>query len=214
MYNRFFKRILDIICSLFFIPVFLVLLLFVSIAILFDDHGPIFYCAPRVGHKEKVFKMVKFRTMAVNAPDLRNADGSTFNEQNDFRLTRVGKFLREFSLDEIPQIINVFIGDMSFIGPRPDLLDALMIFDSHQKQKYNVLPGISGYNQAFFRNSVQLSQRVENDIFYANNISFGLDVKILFQTIKSILFKSNIYCSTDENSTNVHIEDEKTVGVK
>jgi len=131
--------------------------------------------------------------MKNNAPDLRNSDGSTFNAEDDPRVTKVGRVLRKLSLDELPQIFNVLKGNMSFVGPRPDLPEHIKLYDETVKKKLNVLPGITGYNQAYFRNSIELSKRFQNDVFYVDNISFCFDMKILFKTIVSVLKKDNIY---------------------
>lgn len=135
MYRKIWKRVFDIIFAVLALPFFLILVMIVAIMILGDDHGPIFYVADRLGKDGKTFKMYKFRSMKVNAPDYRNTDGSTFNSMNDNRVTAVGKFLRKTSIDEVPQIINVLIGDMSFIGPRPDLPDAINIYSEKDKKK-------------------------------------------------------------------------------
>jgi lipopolysaccharide/colanic/teichoic acid biosynthesis glycosyltransferase len=131
--------------------------------------------------------------MIVNAPDVRLADGSTFNSDDDPRLTKVGKILRKTSIDELPQIINVIIGDMSFIGPRPDPVDWLDKYTAEERKFLNVKPGISGYNQAYFRNSADGATKLKNDVYYAVNISFMLDLKILLKTFRTVLFHENLY---------------------
>ena len=119
MYQKYIKRLIDIIFSLigliFFLPIFII----IAPIIWLEDKGPIFYNAERLGKNGKIFKMYKFRSMKVNAPDIRNKDGSTYNGNDDPRLTKIGIFIRKTSLDEIPQLLNVFMGDMSFVGPRP-----------------------------------------------------------------------------------------------
>lgn len=129
----------------------------------------------------------------VNAPDIRNEDGSTYNGDDDPRVTKVGRFMRKTSIDELPQFLNVFLGDMSLIGPRPDPLDDMEIYTEHQKKKLIVRPGITGYNQAYYRNSVEQNEKFENDVYYAENISFILDVKIFFKTIATVLTHDNVY---------------------
>ena len=119
MYNKV-KRVIDFCISLIILPIVLLLLVIVGIAIKLEDRGPIFYMGERIGYHGKIFKMFKFRSMKVNAPDLRYADGSTYNSEDDPRVTKVGRFLRKTSIDEIPQLLNVLIGDMALIGPRPD----------------------------------------------------------------------------------------------
>ena len=121
MYRHFFKRLIDIVSALILLPLVLLVIFIMTFIIRIDDNGPVFYNAKRMGRNGKPFKMFKLRSMKVNAPDLRNADGSTFNSDHDPRVTRTGRFMRKTSIDEIPQILNVLKGDMSFIGPRPVL---------------------------------------------------------------------------------------------
>ena len=180
MYKRFLKRIFDILFSIFAIPLLLIIILIIGLAIKIDDNGPSFYIDNRIGKKFKVFKMYKFRSMKVNAPTILNKDGSTFNSENDIRVTKVGKFIRKTSLDELPQIINIFLGQMSFIGPRPRDVLALGTFKDDEKDLANVLPGITGYTQAYYRNSISVREKRLKDAWYANNVSILLDVKILF----------------------------------
>ena len=191
---RYIKRGLDIVLSLFGLPLFFLLLVVISPVIYFDDRGPVFYNAPRIGYKGKNFIMYKFRTMVVDAPDIRNADGTTFNSENDPRLTKVGRFLRETSLDETPQIINVLIGNMSFIGPRPDYIGAdKELYRPGDIKKLDVRPGITGYSQAYYRNSSTLDQRFDGDLYYVENLSFKLDIKILLRTIKTVFGHEYVY---------------------
>jgi lipopolysaccharide/colanic/teichoic acid biosynthesis glycosyltransferase len=173
-------------------------ILLCGILIKLEDHGPVFYIGKRLGKNKKIFKMYKLRSMKVNAPDIRNEDGSTFNSDKDPRLTRVGKFIRKTSLDELPQIINIMIGDMSFIGPRPDLPEHINYYSLDDMRKLEVLPGISGYNQAYYRNSAEWKDRLKNDTYYVDNISFLLDINIFIMTIKSVLMKKGIYNSKNK----------------
>lgn len=193
MYNRIIKRILDIILFMFVLPFVLIISLIVSPLIYFEDKGTIFYNAMRLGKNGKPFKMYKFRTMIMNAPDIRLDDGSTFNSDNDPRLTKIGRYLRKMSIDELPQIINVIKGDMSFIGPRPDTLDSYTRYSDEEKFVLSIKPGITGYSQAYFRNSVNSKEKMKNDLYYVNNVSFFFDLKIFFKTIQSILIRKNIY---------------------
>ena len=160
--------------------------------IYFDDKGPVFYNAPRLGKNGKPFKMFKFRSMMVNAPDIRNEDGSTYNGDDDPRVTRVGRFMRKTSIDEIPQFLNVLNGTMSFIGPRPDTPDFLHVYESEYPSILKIKPGLTGYNQAYFRNSIDGAEKMKNDNYYAEHLTFWLDVKIVFKTIKTVLFRENI----------------------
>lgn len=191
---RYVKRLLDIILSIIGLPFFLILFIMIAPAIIMNDRGPIFYNAPRLGYKGEIFKMYKFRTMKVNAPDIRNEDGTTFNSEDDPRVTNIGRFLRKTSLDETPQLLNVLIGNMSFIGPRPDLPGAdKEIYRPGDIRKLDVRPGITGYSQAFYRNSSTLDQRFDGDVYYANSLSFILDLKILFKTIQTVFVCKNVY---------------------
>ena len=192
MYIHFFKRVIDLIFALIALPFVLLIIVIVAPFIWFDDHGPIFYVGKRIGLYGKPFGMLKFRSMKVNAPDIRLEDGSTYNGDDDPRVTKVGKFLRKTSLDEIPQFLNVLTGEMSLIGIRPDPLDWLEKYNEHEKVILTVKPGITGYNQAYFRNSADGELKLKNDVYYAEHISFWLDVKIFFKTIKTVLFRENI----------------------
>ena len=195
MYIHFFKRLFDIVIGLCALPfVVLVIIIFAPI-IYFTDRGPVFYNATRAGKDYKPFKMFKLRSMYVNSPDLKNSDGSTFNSDNDPRVTPIGRFLRKTSLDEFPQFLNVLIGDMGFIGPRPKLYNSAKSLDNmnqDHKDSYTIKPGITGYAQAYFRNSITNEEKFHWDAYYANNVSFMMDVKIIFKTIKSVLFRENI----------------------
>lgn len=193
MYINFVKRFIDIIIGLLAFPFVLILIIIMGPIIYFNDRGPIFYNAQRLGLNGKPFKMFKFRSMFVNAPDIRNEDGSTYNGDDDPRVTKVGRFMRKTSIDEIPQFLNVLLGDMSLIGPRPDPLDDINIYTEHQKKKLIVRPGITGYNQAYYRNSVEQNEKFEHDVYYAENISFLLDLKIFFKTIATVLSHDSVY---------------------
>lgn len=194
MYRKFLKRLLDIIFALTGLPFLMLLICVFAPLIYVEDKGKVFYTSNRRGMNGKIYRMYKFRTMKMNAPDVRNNDGSTFNDSNDPRLTKIGKFIRRTSLDEVPQIINIMIGDMSFIGPRPTLTDkALEDYDEALKKRIMVRPGITGYSQAFFRNSITQDQKYEYDKYYVENLNFILDVKILIKTLSSVLKRENIY---------------------
>ena len=148
MYIHFFKRIFDLLFSLIALPFVLLIIVIVAPFIWLDDKGPLFYAGKRIGIHGKPFCMVKFRSMKVNAPDIRLEDGSTYNGDDDPRVTKVGRFLRKTSLDEIPQFLNVLVGQMSLIGIRPDPLDWLEKYNEHERIILTVKPGITGYNQA------------------------------------------------------------------
>ena len=195
MYKHFFKRFLDIVIALIAMPFLILVGIPIAIAIKVEDGGTVFYLGPRYGKNMKKFRMFKFRSMKMNAADIRNEDGSTYNSEKDDRQTKVGKFLRKTSLDEIPQMINILIGDMSLIGPRPSPMGNEATYTDFIKKKFMVRPGLTGLNQALRRNSATMDERYKNDVYYAENVSFGLDVKVFFMTIKSVLLKKNIYNS-------------------
>ena len=193
MYSKCFKRLIDFLIGILFLPFLLLLIIIMAPIIYLEDRGPIFYNAFRIGLNGKPFKMFKFRSMMINAPDIRNEDGSTYNGDNDPRVTKIGRFMRKTSIDELPQFLNVLIGNMSLIGPRPDPLDDMDIYTEHQKKKLKVRPGITGYNQAYYRNSVEQNDKFEHDVYYAENVSFLFDLKIFFKTIKTIISHENVY---------------------
>lgn len=190
---RFIKRLFDITVCVIAFPFWLIIFLAVGIAIKLEDHGPVFYRAERIGRNSKKIYMLKFRSMVVNAENILNADGSTYNSKDDPRVTRVGRFIRETSLDETPQILNVLKGDMSIIGPRASGWDALPTYQDDEKDKMKVRPGITGYTQAYYRNSLSVREKRLYDAWYANNASLKLDVKILFKTVATVLKRDNVY---------------------
>lgn len=195
MYSNFVKRFIDIFVSLIFCVFVLLLIIPVGLLIKLEDGGSVFYCGERYGKNMKKFRMFKFRTMKMNAPDIRNSDGTTYNSDKDIRLTKIGSFLRKTSLDELPQLFNVLIGDMSLIGPRPSPLGNEKTYDDFIMRKFKVRPGITGYNQAIKRNSATLEERYRNDVYYVDNISFNLDMYIICLTLKTVLSRKNIYNS-------------------
>lgn len=209
MYSVFFKRIFDIFIGLCALPFVVLFILVFGPIIWLDDKGPIFYAGKRIGRDGRPFGMLKFRSMKVNAPDIRLEDGSTYNGDDDPRVTKIGKFLRKTSIDEIPQFINVLIGDMSFIGPRPDPLDWLDKYKPEERVFLTVRPGITGYSQAYYRNSADAQQKIDNDVYYAKNISFLLDIRIILKTIKTVLFRENLY----KESENVRADQKKLLVV-
>ena len=201
----FFKRIFDLIVSLIALPFILILTAIVGIAIKLEDGGPIFYKAQRIGKDSRIFSMYKFRSMKVNAPNLLNADGSTYNAKDDPRVTKIGKFLRETSIDELPQFLNVLVGDMSLIGPRASGATALPTYLDDEKPKMNVRPGITGYTQAYFRNGLTVREKRLKDAWYAQNFSLWMDIKIFFKTFETVLKHENIYTNA-EGSAPAYIE--------
>lgn len=200
MYKHLFKRLIDIIIGLVALPFVLLIIVFFAPLIYLCDKGPVFYNATRAGKDYKPFKMFKLRSMYVNSPDLKNPDGSTYNSEHDPRVTPIGRFLRKTSLDEFPQFLNILLGDMSFIGPRPKLYNPEKYpngLEGDVKSSFKVKPGVTGYAQAYFRNSITQSEKYRWDAFYAENVSFVLDVKIIFQTVWSVIARKNI--NTEES---------------
>lgn len=197
MYVHFFKRMIDFVVALCLLPLFCIIYIVLVPLYFFMDKGPMFYSGKRIGRYGRPFPMYKFRSMKVDAPDIRLKDGSTYNGDDDPRVTKLGRFIRKTSLDEVPQILNVLKGDMSLIGPRPDPLDWLDKYKEEEKVFLNVRPGITGYNQAYFRNSADAQEKIDNDVYYAENISFVLDAKIVLKTIKTVLFRENVNVSRE-----------------
>lgn len=222
MIYKFFKRLFDILISLVALPFVLLIIAVFAPVIYFTDKGPVFYNAPRLGMKGKVFKMYKLRSMKVNSPNLKNADGSTYNGEDDPRVTKVGKFMRKTSIDEFPQFLNVLKGDMSFIGPRAHLTTnykGYELLDDVHRRRIDVRPGITGYSQAYYRNSATSEQKLINDVYYVDNMSLWLDIKIIFKTVFSVLKRENIYVTSAStgNISPVEVPETKeaqTVGVE
>lgn len=203
MYKHCFKRLIDIVLSLMALPFVLLVIIVCAPFIYFTDRGPIFYNATRAGKDYKPFKMFKLRSMYVNSPDIKNPDGSTFNSDDDPRVTPIGRFMRKTSLDEFPQFLNVLYGDISIIGPRPKLYNIEKYKDGmpeNMRKSFMVKPGITGYAQAYFRNSITQEEKFKWDAYYVENISFMTDLKIIIKTVKSVLIRENI--NTGESHTN------------
>ncbi len=208
MYKSFVKRLFDLIIGIVAFPFLLLVILIFGPIIKATDKGPVFYNAQRIGKDGKLFKMYKFRSMYVNAPDIRLADGSTFNGEDDPRVTKIGKFMRATSIDELPQILNMLNGTMSLIGPRPDPPDWLDRYPEDIKVFLTVRPGLTGYSQAFFRNGADGEQKMKNDAYYAQHVSFLLDVKIFFKSIATVLGHGNTYKNLDEEEEAVRQAEE------
>ena len=151
-----------------------------------------FYKSARVGKGFKKFGMYKFRSMKVNAPDLRNEDGSTYNSAHDPRVTKIGKFLRETSLDETPQLLNIIKGEMSIVGPRAGDWESVDTYLDDEKDKTKVLPGLTGYSQAYFRNSASVREKRRRDAWYANHVSFLFDLRIIRKTVIMVIKHKNL----------------------
>lgn len=209
---RFIKRIFDIVCSVILMIPVGVIIIISTIIIKKEDNGPVFYMANRTGRYGKTFKMYKLRSMKVNAPDIRLADGSTYNGDDDPRVTKFGKFARKTSIDELPQVINILKGDMTFIGPRPDTPIGSAEYTEEEKVILTVRPGVTGYNQAVNRNSVLTKEKLKNDIYYVEHLSLFFDIKIIFMTIATVLGHKNINRkNSDINNVYILNEDENKI---
>lgn len=202
MYRNFFKRIFDLVLAIIALPFWLIILGIVVPMIYFQDKGSIFYNASRLGKDGKIFKMYKFRSMKMNAPDLRNEDGSTFNAEDDPRLTKIGKFIRKTSIDETPQLLNIIKGDMSIIGPRPDLPEHMELYEGNEARKLEIRPGVTGYNQAYFRNTIPWKERIKNDIYYIDHLTMWMDIKVFFKTAVSVLKREDVFVEQKSESKN------------
>ena len=191
------KRIIDVIISTIGLIVLSPIFLILAIIIKLDSKGPVFFAHTRYGKDGKKFKMYKFRTMYENAQDMINDFTpeqmkewkENFKLQDDPRITKVGKFLRKTSLDELPQIVNIINGDLSIIGPRPVIEEELEKYGDNKEKFLSVTPGLTGYWQANGRSSTTYEQRMEMELYYIDNISPKLDVKIFFKTIESVIKK-------------------------
>ena len=193
MYLRFGKRICDLAVGIVALPFVLIIIAVLAPIIHFEDKGPVFYNAPRVGKDGRDFKMYKLRSMRVNAPDLVMEDGSTYNGADDPRMTKIGAFMRRTSLDEIPQFLNVLKGDMSVVGPRPDLRRETELYEGDEDEKLTVKPGITGYAAVYGRNSLPWHDRLALDVYYVRNVTFALDVKVFFRTFATVFKQEGIY---------------------
>ena len=181
MYKIFFKPLLDFILSLLGLIISSPLFLIVIIALLFANKGKVFFLQNRPGKNGKIFKIIKFRTMN----NKRDAHGNLLPDVE--RLTKIGKLVRKTSLDEIPQLINVLLGNMSLIGPRPLLPEYLPLYNDFQKKRHLIKPGITGWAQINGRNAVEWEKKFMFDVWYVENLSFLLDLQIMFLTLKKVL---------------------------
>ena len=183
---------MDIAIGLLALPFVVVFICVLGPIIYCSDKGTIFYKAKRIGKGGKMFGMYKFRSMIMNAPDIRMENGDTYNGDDDPRVTKIGRLMRKTSIDEIPQFLNVLNGTMSFIGPRPDTPDFLHVYEEKYPAVLTIKPGITGYNQAYFRNSIDGAEKMKNDNYYVEHLNFWMDVKIVLKTIKTVLFRENV----------------------
>lgn len=195
MYIKFFKRFFDFILSLIALlvlsPILLILIAVGAIAM----RGNPFFTQQRPGQKdkngnEKIFKLIKFRTM----DNRKDKDGNLLPD--DVRLNKYGRILRSTSLDELPELINILIGDMSIVGPRPLLVEYIKRYSDEQRRRHDLRPGLTGYAQAYGRNSLTWQEKFKKDVYYVDNISFVLDIKILFKTVLTVLCRDGISSET------------------
>ncbi|MEO8425614.1 MAG: sugar transferase [Verrucomicrobiota bacterium] len=191
------KRALDIIVSATALVVLSPMLLFLALLVRLTSRGPALFCQERLGRHGTPFEFYKFRTMRLNAPDIRNPDGSTFNAEDDPRVTPVGRFLRKTSLDELPQLINVLKGEMSLVGPRPDKTDQAKLYTEQDRRKLLVKPGITGLAQISGRNTITWEQRKRLDVHYVENQSLCLDFRILFKTLPYVVLRRDVFINVN-----------------
>ncbi|MGE0090534.1 MAG: sugar transferase [Bacteroidales bacterium] len=190
-----FKRIFDIIFAIILLTATLPFLIIIAILIKLESKGPIFFKQKRLGKDGVVFEIFKFRTMVDNAEKI--GDGLSIKTENDSRITKTGKYLRKFSFDELPQIINILKGEMSFIGPRPPVeyfpYDGYNSYPVSSKKRFEVKPGITGLSQVIERNDTTWEKRITTDLKYVNDISLRNDMKIFFMTIARIIQPKKLY---------------------
>jgi len=187
MYKHYFKRFLDLMVALIVLLLIWWLLALVALFLHFANKGAgAFFTQQRPGKDAKIFRVIKFKTMT----DERDAEGNLLTDEQ--RITPVGKVVRSLSIDELPQLINVLRGDMSFIGPRPWKVEYLPLYSSEQMRRHEVRPGISGWAQVNGRNAISFTERMKYDVYYVDHLTFALDLKILFLTIKNVLKRDGI----------------------
>ncbi|MCS4238350.1 undecaprenyl phosphate N,N'-diacetylbacillosamine 1-phosphate transferase [Myroides gitamensis] len=194
MYSRFLKRFFDFLIALIafivFSPLFLILVIFLAIA---NQGAGVFFFQERPGMNRQIFKVIKFKTMN----DKRDKEGVLLPDVE--RITKVGKFVRAASLDELPQLLNVIKGDMALVGPRPLLVKYLPLYNDFQNRRHEVRPGITGWAQVNGRNSISWNEKFTLDVYYVEHLSFILDVKILLLTVKKVFMRSGV--NADDNTT-------------
>ncbi len=198
---RFVKRLFDMVASTIALVILSPLFLIIAICIKVDDpKGPVFYSQVRVGKDGKHFKMFKFRSMVTNADQLleklrsqNDIDGAMFKMKNDPRITKVGRIIRKYSLDELPQLANVVMGAMSIVGPRPPLVSEVAEYTDYDNQRLMVKPGATGMWQVGGRNDVSFDEMVALDLTYIQERSIWLDLKIMFETVKIMIIPNGAY---------------------
>lgn len=190
MYRKYIKRLLDFILSLIALVVLSPIILVIAILVRIKLGSPVIFKQKRPGLNEKIFTLYKFRTMT----DAKDESGNLLPD--DVRLTKFGKILRSTSLDELPELFNILKGDMSIVGPRPLLVKYLPLYNKNQKQRHDVRPGFTGWAQCNGRNAISWEEKFDLDIYYVKHLSFFIDVKILFKTVKIVLLREGISSDT------------------
>lgn len=190
MYRKYIKRILDFILSLIALVILSPIILVIAILVRIKLGSPVIFKQKRPGLNEKIFTLYKFRTMT----DAKDENGNLLPD--NIRLTKFGKILRSTSLDELPELFNILKGDMSIVGPRPLLVKYLSLYNKSQKHRHDVRPGFTGWAQCNGRNALSWEEKFDLDIYYVNHVSFFIDVKILFKTIKIVLLREGISSDT------------------
>lgn len=193
MYQIIFKKLIDFLSSLILIFLLSPLIILITIALFFSNQGKPFFLQTRPGKHGKLFNIIKFKTMN----DIKDDKGNLLSDE--IRLTKIGKFVRKTSIDELPQLINVLLGDMSLVGPRPLLPQYLPLYNELQKRRHEVKPGMTGWAQVNGRNAISWAQKFEYDVWYVDNLSIILDIKIILLTIKKVFIAEGI--SSKENIT-------------
>jgi undecaprenyl phosphate N,N'-diacetylbacillosamine 1-phosphate transferase len=193
----FAKRAIDLVGASLALVVLLPVAAVVCLVVKLGSAGPVLFRQKRLGKNGVPFTLYKFRTMRDGAPLVRNADGSAFVGAGDPRLTRAGRFLRDSTLDEIPQLVNVLKGDMSLVGPRPDLVEQLGLYDDLMRRKLEVRPGMASLSLARGRNSLAWYKRAELDVYYVDHRSLVLDAKVFLMALLMVLLRRGVYYPVD-----------------
>lgn len=193
MYAKYIKRILDFALSLIALAALSPVLLVLTVLGAFQMKGNPFFTQDRPGRDGKIFKLIKFRSMTCE----KDKDGNLLPDER--RLTRYGKLLRSTSLDELPELVNILKGDMSIVGPRPLLVKYLPLYNEEQRRRHDVRPGLTGWAQVNGRNTLSWEDKFRHDVWYVDHIGFGLDVKIIFMTVKKVFIREGI--SSEDSAT-------------